>query len=254
MEIQVIGAHQLESAGFRQTAFLVDGVLAIDAGSLSSGLTLNHQRSLVGLLITHYHFDHIRDIPLLGLNVWGHSTLHIHTPAVVRDAVKTHILNDVIWPDLERFPDSEHPAVRFHTLEAGSATNIDKYRVTAVDVPHTVPTVGYRVENGGRSLFYTSDLGGGKPSVWDLPTDHLFVEVTFPNRMDDVAQTARHLTPERLRAELEVYRSRHGALPPVTAVHVAPEHQSEIAAELELLSARLDTPIAIAGDGEIFRI
>ena len=67
MRVRVLGAHNLEAAGARHTCFLIDGVLAVDAGSLASSLTLEEQGGIRALLITHQHFDHVRDLPTLGL-------------------------------------------------------------------------------------------------------------------------------------------------------------------------------------------
>ena len=39
MEIRTLGAHSQETAATRLTAILVDGVLALDAGALTSTLT-----------------------------------------------------------------------------------------------------------------------------------------------------------------------------------------------------------------------
>ena len=71
MRVRVLGAHQLETRDTRLTSFLVDGVLAVDAGSLTSGLTLEEQESVEAILITHQHFDHCRDLLTFGLNTRG---------------------------------------------------------------------------------------------------------------------------------------------------------------------------------------
>ena len=67
MEVRVLGAHQLESLDTRHTCFLIDGVLGVDAGSLASALSPTEQAQVLAVLLTHQHFDHIRDIPTLGL-------------------------------------------------------------------------------------------------------------------------------------------------------------------------------------------
>ena len=71
MRVRVLGAHQLETRDTRLTSFLIDGVLAVDAGSLTSGLTLEEQESVEAILITHHHFDHCRDLLTFGLNTRG---------------------------------------------------------------------------------------------------------------------------------------------------------------------------------------
>ena len=45
MQVRVLGAHNLETIETHHTCFLVDGVLAIDAGSLVSTLGADEQRA-----------------------------------------------------------------------------------------------------------------------------------------------------------------------------------------------------------------
>lgn len=63
MRIRFLGAHNTETLTTRLSGLLVDQALALDAGSLTASLTLSQQLSLKGVLLTHQHYDHIRDIP-----------------------------------------------------------------------------------------------------------------------------------------------------------------------------------------------
>ena len=62
MHLQILGGHQVESAEGRATAFLIDGTIAIDAGGLTGGLTMEQQAAVEAILLTHHHFDHISDL------------------------------------------------------------------------------------------------------------------------------------------------------------------------------------------------
>jgi len=68
MKVQILGAHNLESANTRLVSLLVDDVLALDAGSLTSSLSFEAQAGGKAILLTHHHFDHMRDIATIGLN------------------------------------------------------------------------------------------------------------------------------------------------------------------------------------------
>jgi ribonuclease BN (tRNA processing enzyme) len=63
MELRVIGCHGGETPNHRTSAFVVDERLAIDAGSLTSGLDLTAQFRLQACLVSHAHLDHIRSQP-----------------------------------------------------------------------------------------------------------------------------------------------------------------------------------------------
>jgi phosphoribosyl 1,2-cyclic phosphodiesterase len=68
MEIRILGAHNVESANTRLTSVLVDGVLAMDAGALTSSLTFAEQEKVSSILLTHCHYDHVRDVAAIALN------------------------------------------------------------------------------------------------------------------------------------------------------------------------------------------
>ena len=62
MNIRFLGAHNSESKDVRPACLLIDNILAIDAGGLTSSLTFSEQLAIEALLVTHHHYDHIKDI------------------------------------------------------------------------------------------------------------------------------------------------------------------------------------------------
>ena len=68
MEIRILGAHSGEGKGLRMASVLIDSVLALDAGGLTSSLSLSEQEKVRVVLLTHHHFDHSRDLVTLGAN------------------------------------------------------------------------------------------------------------------------------------------------------------------------------------------
>ena len=68
MKIRFLGAHNTESSSSGLMCLLLDEVVALDAGSLTSKLSLKEQLSLKAVLLTHGHYDHIRDLPMLAMN------------------------------------------------------------------------------------------------------------------------------------------------------------------------------------------
>tara|TARA_Y100000310_G_scaffold215713_1_gene216645 strand:+ start:381 stop:644 length:264 start_codon:yes stop_codon:yes gene_type:complete len=80
MKIQILGAHICESQTSKLTSLLIDDVLAIDAGGLTSSLSFEAQQKIKAILLTHQHYDHIRDIPTIAVNRFLHETLSISTP------------------------------------------------------------------------------------------------------------------------------------------------------------------------------
>ena len=65
MKLKVLGCHGGELPSCKSTCFLVDEVLALDAGSLTSTLTLDQLLKIDHIVLTHSHFDHVKDLPLM---------------------------------------------------------------------------------------------------------------------------------------------------------------------------------------------
>jgi len=251
MHIQILGAHNLESQDSRHVSLLIDDVLAIDAGALTSSLPFPAQQKLEAILLTHQHYDHIRDIPAIGMNFSLHeATIEIYSTQAVYDALAAHLLNGELYPNyLERPP--EKPTIQFKAVEPNSPEQIGGYSVLAVPVNHTVPTVGYQVTSAdGRVVFYTSDTGSGLADCWrQVSPELLIIEVTVPNRYEEFAHRSGHLTPSLLGQELERFRELKGYLPSVVLVHMNPMHEKEIEAEIAVIAKSLNNPIQLGYEG-----
>lgn len=251
MEIRILGAHNLESQDTRCISLLIDGVLAIDAGALTSSLSFAEQQKLKAVLLTHQHYDHIRDIPALGINLYMHeNTIDIYTTRPVIEALSTHLLNDIIYPNYAEKP-PDKPAVRFHVVEPGKTGSAAGYTVLPVTVFHAVPTVGYQVASAdGKKVFYTSDTGPGLDDCWrQVSPDLLITEVTALNRYRDSALQTGHLTPALLRSELESFQKLKGYLPQIVTVHMNPPDEKEIKAEIAVVEKALNTTIQLGYEG-----
>ena len=236
MYVQLLGAHNLESRDSRYVSLLIDDVLAIEASALTSSLSLAAQLKLKAVLLTHQHYDHVRDIPALGMNFFLHqSTIEICSTRSVYEVLAAHLLNDTIYPNFMEKP-PEKPAVRFRVLEPHRAEQIAGYSVLAVPVNHAVPAVGYQVTSAdGKALFYSSDTGPGLAECWQqVSPELLIIEVTAPDRYEEFAHRSGHLTPGLLGQELEGFRKLKGYLPQVVLVHMNPVEEKDIATEIDV--------------------
>jgi ribonuclease BN (tRNA processing enzyme) len=251
MNIRILGAHNIESQGSRCISFLIDGVLAVDAGALTSSLKFPEQQKLKAVLLTHQHYDHIRDIPALGMNFYLHEkTIEIYGTRPVYEALSAHLLNNVLYPGfMERPP--EKPVIQFRMMEPGRAEVIAGYTVLPVPVNHAVPTVGYQITSAkGKKVFITSDTGPGLSDCWkQLSPDLLIIEVTALNKYNDFAREAGHLTPALLQQELESFREIKGYLPQVITVHMNPLDEKGIKAEMAAVSRAFKLKIRLGYEG-----
>jgi ribonuclease BN (tRNA processing enzyme) len=249
VKIRILGAHSTESRGARLAALIVDGVLALDAGSLTSAMTLEEQRSIKAVLLTHHHFDHVRDLVTLGMNlsVWQ-GQVPVYGLASTLKTVYSCLLDGSVYVNYAEFPSKERPCFRFVEVEPAAEFDVAGYRVWAIPVQHAVEAVGYQVESPqGRRLFYTGDTGPGFVAAAGWVSPHVLItEVSGPNEKEAVLRRSGHLWPSALGDELVEFRGRAGYLPRVVVGHLSAPHESTIAAEVAEVAERVGAEIVLA--------
>jgi ribonuclease BN (tRNA processing enzyme) len=251
MDIRILGAHNRETSSTRCLSLLIDGKLAVDAGGLTSRLALDEQAAIQALVITHYHMDHIRDIPSLALNFYRcQASFDLYATAPVRQAIEKHLLNGEVCSQFQCRPEN-NPAVRFNEVEPLLPRVIDGYTVKPVPVKHSPGAVGYQISGGkDKTLFFTGDTGPGLGECWRQTRPQLLImEVTVNNAREDFARMTNHLTPGLLEAELAGFRAVNGYLPPILAIHMDAGMEPEIKTELEGVKDRLGADINLAFEG-----
>jgi len=249
MEVRILGAHNLEGQATRHTCFLIDDVLALDAGSLTSALTPGEQAQVSTVLVSHSHFDHVRDIPTLGLATLGEpGCTSVYGLPETLSAIHDNLLNWEIYPDFTQSINGAPPKFQFRPVQPMQVFPVLDYQVEPVPVLHPVPCVGYIVRSAsGASVAYTGDTAGCLRGflVSTFQPSVLFVDVTFPNRQHDLAETTGHLTPDCLRVELLNVMAEGFTPPGIVAVHISPQHQDELARQLEDVSRDIGVQIDV---------
>ena len=251
MKVQILGAHNRESANTRLVSLLVDDVLALDAGSLTSSLSFEAQRQIKAILLTHHHFDHMRDIATIGLNGYSWGIIQVCGTRSTLDALSRYILNGEVYPDFTEKHPKRGSSIEFHLMEPYIAETIQQYQVLALPVHHAVPATGYQLTSlEGKRLFYTGDTGPGCSSCWEhISPDLIITEVTMPNRYEDEIRDAGHLSPRLLGEELAQFRRIKSYLPPVVLVHMNPQVEDQIRVEVEAIARELGTTITLGYEG-----
>lgn len=243
MELRVLGCHGGESVKHRTSSFLVDSHLAIDAGALTSTLTLAEQHAIATVLVSHAHMDHVRDLATLADNrcQQGGPPLTIASTRETLEALRIHFFNDRLWPDFSRIPTPKGPTIVFRELTPETPAVLDGYVVRAVLVSHTIETCGFIVEGKSATLAYSGDTGP-TDRFWDVLRETpklraLLLEVSFPNEQRELAQISGHHTPETLGAELAKLGVERADLP-VMLYHIKPVFQARVERELAKIRGR----------------
>ena len=250
MRIRVLGAYGGSTPDHRQTSFLLNGSVALDAGALTEALTLDEQARVKAVLVTHSHMDHVASLPFLVENVFGRTkdAIEIVGPADVVTSLQRHLFNDDLWPDFTRIPSHLLPTVTFRVITAGEPFAVDGLTVTAIPVCHVVPTYGYLVSDGLTTVVFSGDTGPTE-ALWAAAraarnVTAVFAECSFPDGMTDIAEVSRHLTPAKLKAEMAKFPP--GV--PVHLYHMKPPTLAALAAEV----AALGCPhVSLLRDGDV---
>lgn len=252
MRLHVLGCAGAEIPRHNMPGFLVDRTILLDAGTIGMALDFQEQQAIENIFITHAHLDHIKAIPFFADNLVtrnaGH-TVSLHSDREVLDILRRNLFNGLIWPDFSHIPSREEPTIRYVAMEAGSTVELERHRVTVYHVEHTTPAVGYMVESDtGKRIVYTGDTGPTE-AIWracdDTVLDAVIVEVSFPNRLTDLALKTGHLTPDLLAKE--VLKMKKIPLRFFIS-HSKPSHMEEIREELARISGE---SIEVLQDGQI---
>ena len=240
MEFRVLGSFGGDSPTCRMTSFLIDGVVAVDAGAITRALTISEQHAIRHVLITHTHMDHTATLPFLIENSFGNSdeAVTIYSSSGALRTVRRHLFNNDTWPDFTRIPNRVYPSIRFVEIEPERPLIIPDLRhgdleVTPIHVNHIVPTTGLLLRQGSSSVLYTSDTGATE-RVWEVAnaTHDLaacITECSFPNRLQHVADVSLHFSPQGLANELKKLTRDV----PVYLYHFKPPYVEELRRELK---------------------
>jgi len=255
MKIRVLGCHGSQYPDYNTTSFLIGQNVLVDAGTVTSVLSIEKQLKIDYIFITHAHLDHVRDIMFLADNIFYQrrkKPLVIVSTKGIIETIHRHLLNNVIWPDFSKIPSPAAPVIKFQLIKPGRKQKIGDLQVRAIDLHHVVETVGYLVETKGKAVMFLGDTGPTE-KVWQIARKTaglkaVFIETSLPGMMQDIADKTGHLTPRSLMAEL---KKLTGTKPGIYLYHMKPRYQEVIRKEVATIK---DQKIHIIEDGQIILI
>ena len=253
MIIRFLGTHNAESKNTKLVSFLIDNVLAVDAGCLASELSFSEQEKIKAILLSHGHYDHIRGIPAFAFNNPNHTT-NVYATSETLKILSSHLVDGVIYPKFTtKIPFFlEKPSLNFIEIEPFNNLDILSYKVLPLPVNHTINTVGFEITSkDGKKIFYTGDTGSGLSALWEhISPNLIIIDVTFPNRLENRAINSAHLCPKLLKKELKELYNVKGYFPKVILIHLSPKDKEEIKKEVNEVSKDLNLSIDIASEGD----
>lgn len=255
MNIRVLGCHGSQLPDRNTTSFLLEKNILVDAGSVTQVLTLEEQRRIDYIFITHAHMDHVRDIMFLADNLYyakREKPLIVCSSKGIIESIHRHLFNNIIWPDFSRIPSAKTPIIKFEILAPGRKKVMGDFQVKAIAVHHTIETLGFVMESKGKAVLFIGDTGPTE-DAWKVARKikHLktiFVETSLPGHMQATADKSGHLTTVTLAAELKKLK---GAKPDIYLYHMKPQYAESIRREVMEIQ---DRKIHIIEDGQVIRI
>jgi ribonuclease BN (tRNA processing enzyme) len=255
MRIRILGCSGGIGLGLRTTSILVDDHILIDAGTGVGDLTVGELKGIRHVFLTHSHLDHIAGLPLFLDSVFDDlvgNPITVHARVETIAALREHVFNWVLWPDFEALPSVEDAVLRFSPLAPGHRVELASCSMRAVDVHHSVPSLGFCIERNDKVFAFSGDTKTNA-SLWQLLNDYdhvdiLIMEVSFPNQQAQLAEKAGHYCPATLAADLQ--NLRHS--PEIWVTAMKPGAEDEIFAQV--LEGMPERSIKRLHRGDVFDI
>lgn len=255
MRIRILGCSGGIGAGSRTSAMLVDDDVLIDAGTGIGDLALEDLDHIRHVFLTHAHLDHIAGLPMLVDSVFDPDfevPMTVYAREETLRAVQDHLFNDAIWPDFARLPAPERPMLRYRVTSPGDTVHIDGRDFYAIDVSHSVPSLGFTVSNS-QGAFAVSGDTKTNATLWPVlnaceDLKLLVIEVSFPDEMESLAADAGHYCPRTLSSDLERLRQD----PDIWLTGMKPGEEDRIFAQV--LAACPERRIRMLSRGTILRV
>lgn len=233
-------------------SYLVDDKLLIDAGGLLHSMTMESLLKIDNLLLSHSHMDHIKDLPLWGDLIFGQRPpINVRGAHKTLEVVKNNIFNWLIWPDFTSIPTKENPIFKFKGVEPNSKFSMGGYKITSVEVNHTVLSTAFVIDDGKSSFIYSSDTSN-TDKIWKTANRKknlkaIFMEISFSNALQDIADASKHYSPATLAIDLKKIKKDV----PIYLYHIKPSVMNTVIKEVKQIK---DDRIRFAKMGETIEI
>lgn len=235
MKLQIIPSGMLGETRYQYlVSYVVNDRVAIDAGCLGFGFPLAAQKLVTDLFLSHCHLDHVATLPIFLDNVfeYGPECVVVHGSEQTLSVLQQDVLNDRLWPDFVSLSTPSSAFLKLHELAASKPVTVGEMQVTPLPLIHVVPVFGFLIEDPTSAVAIISDTHHGS-DVWThlarVPNlKAVLLECSFPDRLDWLADKARHLIPRSFAAEIQ-------SLPTsvrVIAIHIKPAWYEAVVDEL----------------------
>lgn len=182
-------------------------------------------QAITHVALTHFHTDHISDLPLLVMGWrWGQlparsNPVTVLGPPGTKDLMQRMAALHGAWLLAPGFPVVVEELAPESTWSLPGNVQVSTHRV-----PHTPESVAYSIAEGSKRIVYTGDTGVSEAlGEWARECDLLLAECSLPDSM----AIREHLTPRQAGALASHAKAHRLVLthlyPPVEAVDIGAE-------------------------------
>lgn len=220
---------------------VIDDCVAIDAGSLAMAATPDLQERVRDVVLTHAHLDHIAGLPLFLDDLFASLTepVTVHAESSVVEVLEEHVFNWKVYPRFSELSNDNGPVLRYKPFDAGDVFSVRHLTFRSIAVNHRVPSFGYLISDGAATVAVsgdTAEMNGFWDAVNASPElSAILLECAFPNELEELAKVSHHLTPARLKAELEKCTVQEC---PVFISNLKPMYRDQIVDQLAEINTR----------------
>jgi len=226
------------SARQHLTCFIIDDLVAFDAGSLAMAATQIHRDQIRDIVLTHAHLDHIAGLPLFVDDLFAvlETPIRVHASPEVIEIIERDVFNWHVYPSFSELTNEFGPVLEYFPFSIGRSFNAGHLTITPSAVNHKVPTAGFVIDDGTTAIAITGDTAETNafwPSISEIERlSAIFIECAFPDEMADLAAISHHLTPSSLKTELSKFTGRRC---PIYLINLKPMYREQIAKEIASL-------------------
>ncbi|HVE87072.1 MAG TPA: MBL fold metallo-hydrolase [Myxococcales bacterium] len=194
--------------------------LILDAGTgirgLGDALMAAGRPVKAALFFSHLHWDHVQGFPFFAPAYAPSTELLLHGPGPAGDVKLHRVLSRQMRPP--SFPvtlEAMRARMTFAVARAGEPVQHGPFTVTPFALPHPNGCLGYRVESGGRSFVYATDV--------ELSVDRLTPQIIGAMKGCDALCLDAQYTPDEYHGRVGIPKKGWGHSTMVDAAQIARE-------------------------------
>ena len=230
--IKVLGASGSKAKNQNTTSFQIFKDIVIDAGNILNAIG-NEAKEINHIFLTHSHADHIADLPFIIETFFEERTtpLTIYALEDTINILKKHSFNDEIWPDFTKIKlaKSDSFSLILKPIKLDETINIHNYSIKAIHAVHIAGSCGYMITKNNQSFIISGDTYIN-PTLWEEINSNkniksLIIECSFPNKLEDLAELTKHLTPSLIAKQLQNLKRKDIS---IFYYHLKPSYKKEL--------------------------